>query len=289
MTRGVGASEALREAVAGLEPLFALLTQLGDVWFLTTVSLVVFWLGPAVPLGDWERRKGLVLIGAALCGFAATGALKALFELPRPVGATTVASESGVIAEVLASAATASGYGFPSGHAISATAVYGTAALLATRGRRRQRLAVAAILVTVVGFSRVALGVHFVLDVLVGTVVGGLIAGFAAVLAERPRGLLEVALLFALGWVAAAGLVGDPLTLLGFGAGLWVAWWRYGATVVGLPAAPRQMAVTALAGVALLGPTMAYAATVATGLTAAGMAFAGGLGVVALPIALEKE
>ncbi len=289
MSRGFGASEAIREAFVGLNPLFALVTQLGDVWFLATVALVAFWLGPAAPLGDWDRRRALVLVGIALCAFAATGALKSVFTIPRPPVTVETPAGSGLLARLYESAATASGYGFPSGHAIGSTAVYGTAALLVTRGRRRTRLLVAGLLVAVVSVSRIALGVHYLVDVVAGVLVGLVLVGFARILAERPRGLLELALLLTLAWVAEVGPAGDPLVLLGFTAGLWLAWWRYGPSLVGSRPALRDATVTALAGLTMLGPTLGYATEVATGGVAFGMAAAGGLGVVALPLALDGE
>lgn len=98
-------------------------------------------------------------MGLALGGFALTLALKYGFALPRPPGAGT------------------DGYGFPSGHAIGATVVYGgLAGLLAPHDRRVTR--VAAALVLVVAASRVLIGVHYLVDVVVGVAVS---VGYLAV------------------------------------------------------------------------------------------------------------
>ena len=64
-----------------------------------------------------------------------------------------------------------SGYSFASGHSIGATLLYGQLALFilpAMKARHWRRLTVfsAAVLIALVGFSRIALGAHFLSDVL---------------------------------------------------------------------------------------------------------------------------
>ena len=82
--------------------------------------------------------------------------------------------------------ATASGNSFPSGHAMASTVVYGALLLvflpLIGRHRRVAAVATAGVLVLVIGFSRLALGVHYISDVVGGYVLGGawLIASTAA-------------------------------------------------------------------------------------------------------------
>lgn len=69
------------------------------------------------------------------------------------------------------------GKSFPSGHAMSSTFVYG--ALLLTfmpaipKRRRKPVIAAAVVLVAAIGFSRLALGVHYITDI-----VGGYLLGF---------------------------------------------------------------------------------------------------------------
>jgi len=70
-----------------------------------------------------------------------------------------------------------SGYSFASGHTIGATLLYGQLALFvlpAMKGRHWRRLTVAsaALLIALVGFSRIALGAHFLTDVLSAIVFG---------------------------------------------------------------------------------------------------------------------
>jgi membrane-associated phospholipid phosphatase len=72
--------------------------------------------------------------------------------------------------------ATAGGYSFPSGHATSSTVVYGALTLVllpvVPRPARRPAVAGVVVLVVAIGTSRLALGVHYVSDVLGGFALG---------------------------------------------------------------------------------------------------------------------
>lgn len=74
------------------------------------------------------------------------------------------------------SVATAHGTSFPSGHAQSATVGCGILILIflpvVRRGRRKWLFVAAALIVALIGFSRIALGVHYLSDVLGGVVIG---------------------------------------------------------------------------------------------------------------------
>ncbi len=70
-----------------------------------------------------------------------------------------------------------SGYSFASGHTIGATLLYGQLALfvlpaMKTRRMRALTISMATLLVILVGFSRIALGAHYLTDVLAGIVLG---------------------------------------------------------------------------------------------------------------------
>ena len=70
-----------------------------------------------------------------------------------------------------------SGYSFASGHTIGATLLYGQLALfilpaMKARHWRRLTVASAALLIALVGFSRIAVGAHFLTDVLAAIVFG---------------------------------------------------------------------------------------------------------------------
>ncbi|SEW14988.1 phosphatase PAP2 family protein [Natrinema salifodinae] len=168
MSRGIGWYEMFREFVPEWAVVvLGLVTQLGDVWFLGALLGVVYWVAT-------ERRdEAAAVLGLALTGLSLIAGLKHVFALPRP---ERVLAEVGALPEAIHplyyATATATGYGFPSGHAMMTTIVYLSLAEYLAVGTRRQRYVGAAGLVTLVSFSRVGLGVHYVVDVVAGAGVG---------------------------------------------------------------------------------------------------------------------
>lgn len=73
--------------------------------------------------------------------------------------------------------ARASGYGFPSGHTVTAVLTYGLIAAVLARSqtgwRRRLLIALAVVIIIAVATSRVYLGVHYPSDVFGGILIGG--------------------------------------------------------------------------------------------------------------------
>jgi len=168
--RGVGVFEAVAGALPPwATPIVVAVTTLGDPEVLLVVVTLVYWFGPAV--GSGTRRDAVRLFAVTITALAVVAAAKQWFALPRP---TTGFVEYG-----------GSGFGFPSGHATATTAVFGAGAALVRWGTRSQRVGVAAVMVVLVGASRIALGVHYLVDVLAGVLTGGLVA--AAVLAAMRR------------------------------------------------------------------------------------------------------
>ncbi len=85
-----------------------------------------------------------------------------------------------------------SGYSFASGHTIGATLLYGQLALFilpAMKARHWRRLTVASavLLIALVGFSRIALGAHFLTDVLAAIVFGVLWLAFCLFVGKPMR------------------------------------------------------------------------------------------------------
>ncbi|MFB6151678.1 MAG: phosphatase PAP2 family protein [Haloarculaceae archaeon] len=173
MFRLVAASRVLREAVPPeLVPAFWLVTLLGSAKFLMVGLSLAYW-------NSHEHREELLaLVSVAFVALTATLVLKYWFHLPRPPAA------------VQRYPVEPSPVGFPSGHAIAATVVYGGALVAFDRLGDARATVAAAALVAAVGLSRVVLGVHYLGDVLAGFAVGiAVLAPLAwAVEADAPVG-----------------------------------------------------------------------------------------------------
>ena len=115
-------------------------------------------------------RAGVILL---LSGTINTY-FKWIFHLPRPYWINT---------EVVAGAPETS-FGAPSGHAQNAMAVWG---LIAASLRKPWAWAFAFFLIFMIGFSRLVLGVHFLLDMLLGWLIG-LILLWTFLFLEKPFG-----------------------------------------------------------------------------------------------------
>jgi len=185
MERLVAASRAIREAVPPeLVPVFWVLTAFGSAKLLMLGLSLVYW--------NWasRRRDLLRVVSFAFLALAVTLLLKYGFDLPRP-------PES-----VHRYPVDPSSVGFPSGHAIAASVVYGGAAVTTGAYRDRRVPAVIGGFVALVGLSRVVLGVHYLGDVLAGFAVGAVI-----VAAIRVRDTDPVAVFAASGALSVAALV----------------------------------------------------------------------------------
>lgn len=118
----------------------------------------------------WRRRIGdAIVVGAAAAGAGIlTAAVKEAFREPRPS-----------VAEPLGPA---SGFSFPSGHALSTMALLAALVYVAGPGRLRVAIAVVGgLIVAAVGVSRAVLSAHYPTDVLAGWALA--IAWVAAVVA----------------------------------------------------------------------------------------------------------
>lgn len=131
------------------------------------------------------RRRWLYLgvwAAALIGGILLNQLLKALFARPRPVFVDPIALEQT--------------YSFPSGHSMLSLIAFGMVAfflwrLIASRSGRILAVFAAVLLVILIGISRMALGVHYLSDVLGGFAAGGvwLVACLTACLTiERRRG-----------------------------------------------------------------------------------------------------
>ncbi|MEP6528213.1 MAG: phosphatase PAP2 family protein [Nocardioidaceae bacterium] len=125
------------------------------------------WIVVLTVVGLWLLYRRLYRLTAFLAVTAIGGsllneAIKAAVGRTRPVLPNPIA--------------TATGKSFPSGHTQSAVVGYGILLLIflpvASRRWRHIFVILAFVIVSVIGFSRIALGVHYVSDVVGGVVIG---------------------------------------------------------------------------------------------------------------------
>jgi membrane-associated phospholipid phosphatase len=236
--RGLGITKALGETLPEVvRELFNLFTQLGDAWFLFTAVALLYWFG--------NRRRGAFALSAILGALALTLALKGLFELPRPAAELHVGH--------------ASSYGFPSGHAIGATTLWGLLALVLERGSHRWRAVGAGAVVAVVATSRLVIGVHYFVDVLIGIAVAlAYLAALLYVTDWSPTHGFVVAAGITVVAVATNGLTPDSVAMVAGVAGAGATWSMLDAEPHGsvhLPAAVVGLA--ALGAVGFVGNRLA--------------------------------
>jgi membrane-associated phospholipid phosphatase len=255
MSRALGVTDLLTSAPDWSVAVFALVTQLGDAWFLFGTFSLLYWLGPSRDLLD--RPAGATLIGLGLAAVGLTVAAKFLFALPRPPGAGTAAVPAwlpSALGDLYTRAATGDGFGFPSGHALGSTVAYGGLALLADVWDRRSRLLAAALVAVFVSLSRLVLGVHYLADVLAGMALGVVVLWTAMRLTDDgqiPERLFAGAVVVAVVGVGFSLLHAEsvePVAVLGATVGGLLGW-RY---ADGGPLGDRQPVPIPAAGVGLL-------------------------------------
>jgi membrane-associated phospholipid phosphatase len=264
--RSLGVTELLHgEATWPVLVLFGVVSQLGDVWFLFLLGGVVYVSGELTPRLAVDRRRGLFVLALLLTYLALVGTLKSAFALGRPPGATLPPASlaaTPVLGGIPASITTASGSGFPSGHALGTTMVWGGAALVVDSVSPRRKLAVVLGVVGLVSASRLVLGLHYLVDVVVGAAVGALVLGGLYRLSARgtdPGRVLAVAV--AVGGIGLAlAPTFESVATLGGAVGAWLVWRAVAREVEPHPSDRREV----VAGVAvLLGAGAAFGAVYA--------------------------
>lgn len=234
---GIGVTDWLTSRVPEVAvPALEALTQLGDAWFLAAFAAFGYWHGPGRVLRDFA--DGMRFVAATLAGLASVATLKAFVGHPRPPADIALVATDGL--------------SLPSGHATGAAATFLAAALLWTASTRRRRLAVAGFAVALVSGTRLALGVHYLLDVVFGVALGAIVA-LAALCVTRERtayGLWLAAAVGALGFLGPGS--SDALAVGGVAAGAGLAWVTTRERPLGHPSRLRTLAGTAVVA-ALLG------------------------------------
>ncbi|WP_201596866.1 phosphatase PAP2 family protein [Psychrobacter vallis] len=142
-----------------LDGIYFLITEMGSVWFLTSLSvLVVLWL--------WFKVKdkwGVFFFIIAMGGNGALNwILKQVYERGRPS---------------INEAIDAIGFSFPSGHSMGSLVFYGFIFYLVVRSAQKKSMKIMAFiflgtLILLIGMSRIYLGAHFPSDVIAGFLAG---------------------------------------------------------------------------------------------------------------------
>ncbi|MGM0604178.1 MAG: phosphatase PAP2 family protein [Halobacteriota archaeon] len=171
MTRSIAAFDLLASVPEFVTVSFAFVTLLGDAAVLFAALSLLYWIGPRyVP---HSRRTALAVVGIAVAGLAVTLTVKSLVAAPRPPSSPDVPVWlPEPFAAVVANELAQSGFGFPSGHTVSSAVFYGGLAAFLRVWDVRTRFLLAGGIIGAVGASRVFLHVHYVVDVLVGAVLG---------------------------------------------------------------------------------------------------------------------
>ena len=289
--RSLGLPGALDALMGPLVAVFALITQLGDLWFLTLVVTLPYWLDAATPhIGHAvDRERSATLVALLFGAIALLVTLKPVFGLQRPPGAG-VPPRADLVPAALdglyAWLSTGDGYGFPSGHAMGSTLVFGGLAWAVRAGARRHRLALAGGLVALVSFSRLAIGVHYLVDVLAGAAIALVYLAVVLRVLGTPARAFSLAVGTAVLGGVAVGFGGELAAATALCVGGAAAWLVLGDRLLEHSPSRRVGAVTIALGLTTAAPLLAVVGTAAE-LTVPLASFGGLLGgalVVALPL-----
>ena len=132
-------------------------SAVGEQTFVIAVILYIFY--------NYDKKKGFGLFTSVLFAVLGMGILKALVRAPRPF--QVLESIDGKRLE------TATGYSFPSGHTTTGAAFY---TALALTFKKRPISILCAVMMALVGLSRLYLGVHWPIDVFAGLLLGVVIS-----------------------------------------------------------------------------------------------------------------
>lgn len=195
-------SETVREAYPeAYTDLMVFITDLGGADYLVVILAVLFWVT--------RRHDTALVVAYTIAGASLMLALKATLGWERPPEDVWVIEYE------------ADPYGFPSGHALIATVVYG--GLLYRFGLARHWGALAGVvtLIGLVSISRVVLGLHYLGDLLFGAALGiAVLVALELLVRENLRVGFGVALVAAaVGSVVAGPSIETAWILLGFAVG----------------------------------------------------------------------
>ena len=169
---------------------FSLITHLGEETFFLVIAILFFWCV--------NKREGYFILITGLVGTVVNQMAKLFFRIPRP----WVLDPDFEIIESAREEAT--GSSFPSGHPQNIAGTYGA---IAAYKPKKWKTALCVTIIVLVAFSRMYLGVHTPLDVIVS-----LLVALGLVLALRPCFATEDNFKKCMPWI----VVGSVVLSIGF-------------------------------------------------------------------------
>ena len=154
--------ESIRNPV--FDAIFALITHLGEETFFLVIAILFFWC--------INKREGYFILITGLVGTVVNQMAKLFFRIPRP---WVLDPDFNIIESARAEA---TGYSFPSGHTQNIAGTYGA---IAAYNPTKRKTVICTTIIVLVAFSRMYLGVHTPLDVIVS-----LLFALALILLLRP-------------------------------------------------------------------------------------------------------
>lgn len=136
-----------------LNVFFQGITMIGESLFVVCVICFLFW--------NINKKKGITICMCMLTNVQLMGLIKAIVRFPRP---WTIIEDLRTVRQ-----STATGYSFPSGHTTNSSS---TLTAIAIAFKKRWLSITCAILIALVGFSRLYLCVHWPMDVACGLLLG---------------------------------------------------------------------------------------------------------------------
>ena len=169
---------------------FSLITHLGEETFFLIVAILFFWC--------INKREGYFILITGLVGTVINQMAKLFFRIPRPW-------DLDPDFEIVESAREeATGYSFPSGHTQNIAGTYGA---ISAHQPKKWKTALCVTIIVLVAFSRMYLGVHTPLDVIVSLLVALLL-----ILALRPCFASDENFKKSMPWI----VVGSVILSIGF-------------------------------------------------------------------------
>ena len=144
--------ESIRNPV--FDWVFSTITHLGEETFFLVVAILFFWCV--------NKREGYFILITGLVGTIVNQVAKLFFRVPRP---WVIDPEFNVVDSAVEEA---TGYSFPSGHTQNIAGTYGS---ICAHEPKRWKTALCVTIIVLVAFSRMYLGVHTPLDVVVSLLV----------------------------------------------------------------------------------------------------------------------